>query len=120
MTRKRMFNIMKKTSLRGKKKGWDDGTERKRLYHTDGHAADHIGFIFFTVCPLQKSEESMDPRDPFFSAACGTDRSCGMCAVTGRRLYGFSYAGSAFVRDLRDYLSGADPDRAICLSKKTQ
>ena len=76
--------------------------------------------FFFTVCPLQKSEESMDPRDPFFSAACGTDRSCGMCAVTGRRLYGFSYAGSAFVRDLRDHLSGADPDCAICLSKKTQ
>lgn len=120
LTRKRMFNIMKKTSLRGKKKGWDDGTERKRLYHTDGHAADHIGFIFFTVCPLQKSEESMDPRDPFFSAACGTDRSCGMCAVTGRRLYGFSYAGSAFMRNLRDHLSGADPDCAICLSKKTQ
>ena len=94
MTRKRMFNIMKKTSLRGKKKGWDDGTERKRLYHTDGHAADHIGFIFFTVCPLQKSEESMDPRDPFFSAACGTDRSCGMCAVTGRRFMDFRMLGA--------------------------
>ena len=103
-----------------KKKGWDDGTERKRLYYTGSHTADHTGFIFFTVCPLQKSEESMDPRDPFFSAACGTDRSCGMCAVTGRRLYGFSYAGSAFMRNLRDHLSGADPDCAICLSKKTQ
>ena len=60
----------------------------------------------------------MDPRDPFFGAACGTDRSGGVCAVTGRRLYGFPYAGSAFVRDLRDHLSGADPDREICLSKK--
>ena len=75
-------------------------------------------FLQYVLC--KKSEESMDPRDPFFSAACGTDRSCGMCAVTGRRLYGFSYAGSAFMRNLRDHLSGADPDCAICLSKKTQ
>ena len=119
LTRERTFNIIKETSLHGKRKGWDDGTERKRLYHTGGHTADHTGFILFTVCPLQKDEASVDPRDPFFGAACGIDRSRGVCAVTGRRLYGFPYAGSAFVRDLRDHLSGADPDREIGLSKKT-